>query len=42
VWIHAQLKRPTVFGVDVLKGSRCLGPMRLIACIEEPDVAEDS
>ena len=31
------LKR--VFGVDVLKCSRCLGPMRLIACIEEPDVA---
>ena len=27
-------------GVDVLKCSRCLGPMRLIACIEEPDVAK--
>ena len=26
--------------VDVLKCSRCLGPMRLIACIEEPDVAK--
>ena len=34
----ALLKR--VFGVDVLKWSRCLGPMRLIACIEEPDVAK--
>ena len=31
------LKR--VFGVDVLKCSRCKGKMRLIACIEEPDVA---
>ena len=31
------LKR--VFGADVLKCARCLGPMRLIACIEEPDVA---
>ena len=31
------LKR--VFRVDVLKCSCCLGPMRLIACIEEPDVA---
>ena len=27
-------------GVDVLKCSRCLGPMRIIACIEEPDVAK--
>jgi len=34
----ALLKR--VFGVDVLKCSRCLGKMRLIACIEEPDVAK--
>jgi hypothetical protein len=34
----ALLKR--VFGVDVLKCSRCLGPMRMIACIEEPDVAK--
>jgi hypothetical protein len=33
----ALLKR--VFGVDVLKCSRCQGTMRLIACIEEPDVA---
>ena len=32
------LKR--VFGVDVLKCSRCQGQMRLIACIEEPDVAK--
>ena len=32
------LKR--VFGVDVLKCSRCCGTMRLIACIEEPDVAK--
>lgn len=32
------LKR--VFGVDVLKCSRCQGKMRLIACIEEPDVAK--
>ncbi len=31
------LKR--VFGVDLLKCSRCQGKMRLIACIEEPDVA---
>jgi hypothetical protein len=29
-----------VFGVDVLKCSRCQGKMRLIACIEEPDVAK--
>jgi hypothetical protein len=29
-----------VFGVDVLKCSRCQGQMRLIACIEEPDVAK--
>jgi hypothetical protein len=34
----ALLKR--VFGVDVLKCSRCQGPMRMIACIEEPDVAK--
>jgi hypothetical protein len=34
----ALLKR--VFGVDVLKCSRCQGQMRLIACIEEPDVAK--
>ena len=34
----ALLKR--VFGVDILKCSRCLGPMRMIACIEEPDVAK--
>ena len=34
----ALLKR--VFGVDILKCSRCLGQMRLIACIEEPDVAK--
>ena len=33
----ALLKR--VFGVDVLQCSRCQGQMRLIACIEEPDVA---
>jgi hypothetical protein len=33
----ALLKR--VFGVDVLQCSRCQGKMRLIACIEEPDVA---
>ena len=26
--------------VDVLKCSRCLGQMRLIACIEEPEVAK--
>ena len=32
------LKR--VFGVDVLKCSRCQGQMQLIACIEEPDVAK--
>jgi hypothetical protein len=32
------LKR--VFGVDVLKCSRCQGKTRLIACIEEPDVAK--
>jgi ATP-dependent Lhr-like helicase len=32
------LKR--VFGVDVLQCSRCQGKMRLIACIEEPDVAK--
>jgi hypothetical protein len=32
------LKR--VFGVDVLKCSRCQGQMLLIACIEEPDVAK--
>ena len=31
------LKR--VFGVDLLKCSRCQGKMRLIACIEERDVA---
>jgi hypothetical protein len=31
------LKR--VFGVDVLKCSRCQGKMRLVACIEKPDVA---
>ena len=29
-----------VFGVDVLKCSRCQGQMQLIACIEEPDVAK--
>jgi hypothetical protein len=29
-----------VFGVEVLKCSRCQGKMRLIACIEEPDVAK--
>ena len=29
-----------VFGVDVLQCSRCQGKMRLIACIEEPDVAK--
>ena len=29
-----------VFGVDVLKCPRCQGKMRLIACIEEPDVAK--
>ena len=34
----ALLKR--VFGVDVLKCSRCQGKMRVIACIEEPDVAK--
>ena len=34
----ALLKR--VFGVDILKCSRCQGQMRLIACIEEPDVAK--
>jgi hypothetical protein len=34
----ALLKR--VFGVDVLKCSRCQGKTRLIACIEEPDVAK--
>ena len=34
----ALLKR--VFGGDVLKCSRCQGKMRLIACIEEPDVAK--
>ena len=34
----ALLKR--VFGVDGLKCSRCQGQMRLIACIEEPDVAK--
>jgi hypothetical protein len=34
----ALLKR--VFGVDVLKCSRCQGKMRRIACIEEPDVAK--
>jgi hypothetical protein len=32
------LKR--VFSVDVLKCSRCQGKMRLIACIEEPNVAK--
>ena len=32
------LKR--VFGVDVLKCSRCQGQMRLIACIEDLDVAK--
>jgi len=34
----ALLKR--VFGVDVLKCSRCQGQMRVIACIEEHDVAK--
>ena len=34
----ALLKR--VVGVDVLKCSRCQGQMRVIACIEEPDVAK--
>jgi hypothetical protein len=34
----ALLKR--VFAVDVLECSRCRGPMRLIACIEEVDVAK--
>ncbi len=34
----ALLKR--VFGVDVLKCSRCQDQMRVIACIEEPDVAK--
>jgi hypothetical protein len=34
----ALLKR--VFGVDVLQCSRCQGKMRLIACIEEQDVAK--
>ena len=34
----ALLKR--VFGVDILKCSHCQGQMRLIACIEEPDVAK--
>ena len=34
----ALLKR--VFGVDVLQCSRCQGQMRLIACIEEPNVAK--
>ena len=29
-----------VFSVDVLQCSRCQGKMRLIACIEEPDVAK--
>jgi hypothetical protein len=33
----ALLKR--VFGLDVLKCSRCQGKMRLIACIEDPAVA---
>ena len=28
-----------LFGVDVLQCSRCQGKMRLIACMEEPDVA---
>jgi hypothetical protein len=32
------LKR--VFAVDILECSRCQGPMRVIACIEEPDVAK--
>ena len=32
------LKR--VFGFDVLKFSRCCGTVRLIACIEEPEVAK--
>jgi hypothetical protein len=34
----ALLKR--VFGLDVLKCPRCQSKMRLIACIEEPDVAK--
>jgi hypothetical protein len=34
----ALLKR--VFAVDVLECSRCRGPMRVIACIEEHDVAK--
>ena len=29
-----------VFAVDVLECSRCRGPMRVIACIEEHDVAK--
>jgi hypothetical protein len=28
-----------VFAVDVIQCARCQGRMRLIACIEEPDVA---
>ncbi len=32
--------RRRVFGLDVLQCSRCQGKMRLIACIEEPDVAK--
>ena len=35
-----ELSHARVFGVDVLKCSRCQGKMRLIACIEEPDVAK--
>jgi hypothetical protein len=35
--LAALLKR--VFGIDVLLCSRCQGKMRLIACIEEHDVA---
>jgi hypothetical protein len=35
----ALLKR--VFGVDVLRCSRCQGQMRLIACIEEHDVVKN-
>ena len=29
-----------VFAVDVIECSRCRGPMRLIACIEEQDIAK--
>ncbi len=28
------------FGADVIESSRCRGPMRIIACIEEQDVAK--